>query len=111
AGFQRVLPGWGPDLVPPAHGDPQCAIAHVGSFSAIAANSFTACAYQNECSAASASLKLCCAAGLQETGKATPLPRPVVASAEPTPSSMRTLATTARQARMTRILIAPFRQS
>jgi hypothetical protein len=50
---------------------PQYAIAHAGSFSAMAANAFTVSGKKKECCIATARLNCVCAAGLQEIGKLT----------------------------------------
>jgi len=78
-GRHRAHPG-GPAPTTGSNGSwrsPSAPLRKSGSRSAIARNSLAAWAYQNECSAASASLNACCAPAEQETGKFTPLPLPV----------------------------------
>jgi hypothetical protein len=58
---------WGPDT----SAMPQWAIAHAGSFSAMAVNAFTVSGKKKECAMATARLNCVCAAGLQEIGKLT----------------------------------------
>src|SRR5579862_2565696 len=58
-------------------------MAHDGSFSAMAVNSFTVSGKKNECSIATARLNCCCAAGLQEIGKLTSPNRSSLARAAP----------------------------